>query len=220
MRKTMAILLIAAIGICAGCSTVADSKNQPPIAAASSIDQIAASSNLQTNLVEKEEYLASFEGKFPRDEGTYNAGVAAMILNGHIVKSGETFSFNQAVGERTPDKGFHKAWLPYYDKNGNLAWMYDYGTGICRISDVIETVRQLAGLKWVETHPHNITPAYFAYNPGLADATIFWDGGIDNKFQNDKNHDIKIKSWVYSKDGDHNYLYLYVEFDKVTYVYQ
>lgn len=220
MKKISTFLLLVFLIVCVGCKgellQIDKFNSQESILPAVPNGQVVDNSSPKIAKIEKEEYIASFEGKFPIDEGTYNAGLAASIINGHVVKPGEIFSFNEVVGRRTEEKGFHKAWMPYYDENHDLQWEHDFGVGICRCSDVLETVRKLSVLKSIEIHPHDITPAYFSYNPGLADATIYW-GSCDNKFQNNRDYDIKIKSWLYSRQGDTKYQYLYIEFDKLTY---
>jgi vancomycin resistance protein YoaR len=177
--------------------------NTSPVANASTNKPVAS-------VPTKEELVASFKVILPNEVGTTNAGVAADIINGHIIKVGEIFSFNQVVGERTADKGFIPGTLPYHDKDGKVVIVREVGSGVCRESDLMATLARIAKLDQIEINKHDITPGYFAKNPGLADATVYWDENLDNRFQNNQDFPIKIKTWL-----DKNTFILYGEFYKL-----
>ncbi len=134
--------------------------------------------------------------QLPNQPGTVNAKVAAKILNGHIVKSGEIFSYNKAIGERTTDKGFISGTMPETDANGNQIMVSEVGSGVCRLAVWTATQAKKCGLETVEITHHKYTPQYILDNPGLVDATVFWDNGTDYKFKNTKPYDILIECEV------------------------
>lgn len=136
------------------------------------------------------------EIQLPNQPGTVNAKVAAKILNGHIVKSGEIFSYNKAIGERTTDKGFISGTMPETDANGNQIMVSEVGSGVCRLAVWTATQAKKCGLETVEITHHKYTPQYILDNPGLVDATVFWDNGTDYKFKNTKPYDILIECEV------------------------
>lgn len=153
-----------------------------------------------------------------RDEpGTTNAKRAAEIANGTVLQPGDIFSYNKIVGERTKERGFITGSLPMKDKNGDTIYVDSVGSGVCRLSVALATTVSRTGLKQIEKTPHEFVPYYFETNKDqrLVDATVYWGNGpeplIDNKFQNNKNFDIKIKCDVSSES------ILHVSFWKLIY---
>jgi vancomycin resistance protein YoaR len=141
----------------------------------------------------KSELISSVTIQLKNEPGTVNARVAAKIVNGYILKSGEIFSYNKVVGERTTDKGFITGSLPIKKINGEQEIIDSVGSGVCRLSVGLATAAKRAGLKQIEIWPHQYTPSYFnSKNPNLVDATVYWESNLDNKFKNNKEYDIKI----------------------------
>lgn len=158
----------------------------------------------------KVELISSVDINLKNEPGTVNARVAAKIVDGYVLEPGKIFSFNQKVGERTPDKGFVVGSLPI-TQDGKEVLIDSVGSGVCRLSVGLATVTEEAGLKQIEITPHEYTPYYFSTNPGLVDATVYWDANIDNKFKNNKDYDIRINCNV-----DTNSV-LHVTYSKLTY---
>ena len=104
-----------------------------------------------------------------------NIALAAEKLNGTIVRPGEEFSFNNAVGERTEAKGFGAA-AAY--NNGEV--VQEIGGGVCQVSTTLYNAAVKAGLKITYRQGHTFQPTYVT--PGQ-DATISW-GGPDFRFAN------------------------------------
>ncbi|MFR8756723.1 MAG: VanW family protein [Clostridium sp.] len=73
--------------------------------------------------------------------------MAAEALNGTIVQPGEEFSFNQAVGQRTAEKG--------YQKQLTAAACYEIGGGVCQISSTLYRAAFNAGMEitFRRSHP-------------------------------------------------------------------
>lgn len=114
-----------------------------------------------------------------------NLMLAAEKLNDTIVNPGETFSYNQTIGERTISAGFKKA-NAY--AGGNV--VLDVGGGICQLSSTLYNTALLANVEIVERHNHSFKTSYVDAG---RDATVSW-GALDFRFKNNRNYPIKIKA--------------------------
>ena len=112
-----------------------------------------------------------------------NIQLALSMLNGTRVAPGETFSFNDAVGERTTARGFRKA-TAY--SGGEVT--EQVGGGICQVSTTLFNAAVKADLEIVERHNHSLTVAYVDKGK---DATVDW-GHQDFKFKNTSDDDVFI----------------------------
>lgn len=119
-----------------------------------------------------------------------NMQIAADIINGTIVMPGEEFSYNDLIGDTTPDKGYEKA-NTYV---GNKV-VPDYGGGICQVSTTLYRAVMRANIRSTERMNHSLTVSYS--EPGL-DATVA-NGAIDYKFVN--TYDFPIYIQGYASDG-------------------
>lgn len=114
-----------------------------------------------------------------------NLQLACQAINGLVLNPGETFSFNDTLGERTAQKGYLKA--PAYSGTGLVNAT---GGGICQVSSTLYLATLLYDLETVERHDHGFTVAYM--DLGM-DATVSWNGP-DFKFRNNANFPIKIQA--------------------------
>lgn len=114
-----------------------------------------------------------------------NIELAAQKLDGVVIMPGETFSYNQAVGQRTKAAGFKEA-TAY--SNGQV--VQEVGGGICQVSSTLYNAVLYANLEIDERTNHGFKPSYV--KPGL-DATVSW-GGPDFKFKNNRNYPVRIKT--------------------------
>lgn len=131
-----------------------------------------------TDLQKVDADLAYFTTEIPSTEGANrynNIVLAAQILNGAVIMPGETFSFNEKVGERSSESGFKKAPVII----GNVVHQ-DLGGGVCQVASTLYNVSLLAGLEIVERSAHTIPVKYV---PEGKDATVFY-GLIDLKIKN------------------------------------
>jgi len=121
----------------------------------------------------------------------HNIKLAAEKLNGFVVAPGETFSFNQALGEVSENTGFQKA---YIIKEGRT--ILGDGGGVCQVSTTLFRAILNAGLSIEERHPHAYRVSYYEQDsqPGF-DATVF-DPSADLKFKNDTQAHILIQSRI------------------------
>ena len=112
-----------------------------------------------------------------------NVKLSAQIINGLVLNSGETFSYNGSVGKRTADRGFKPA--PAYVKGETVD---EIGGGICQTSSTLYLACLMSNLDITERYAHRYVPAYIAWG---MDATVSW-GGPDYKFTNNTLYPVKI----------------------------
>lgn len=105
-----------------------------------------------------------------------NAALALKHLNGRRLEPGEVFSFNQAVGPRTEERGFLVGLSGVRGK-----YLPDVGGGVCRAATSLHRAVVRAGLEVVELHRH---PGGADYAPEGDDAAVWW-GRWDYRFRND-----------------------------------
>jgi vancomycin resistance protein YoaR len=116
---------------------------------------------------------------------TNNIYLSAQGINNYVVFPGETFSFNQVVGQRTARKGYLPA--PVIIR-GELS--EDFGGGICQVSSTLFNAVDNAGLKVIQRFPHSRKVTYI---PPGRDATVSWNGP-DFVFKNIYNQPILIQA--------------------------
>ncbi len=119
---------------------------------------------------------------------TKNLELACAAINGTILNPGEVFSFNNIVGERTPEKGYMPATI--YQTGGKSE--AETGGGICQVASTIYECVLYADLDVVERAPHMFTVTYVDMGQ---DATIYW-GSLDFKFKNSTSHPIRVDASV------------------------
>ena len=119
---------------------------------------------------------------------THNIILSCKLINGAVILPGAIFSFNQAVGIRTEDRGFKPA--PTFI-NGQVA--ESAGGGICQLASTLYNACLLSNLEIVSRTNHSMFADYFD-KPGF-DAAVSW-GTIDYCFKNNTNNPIKIYAWV------------------------
>jgi vancomycin resistance protein YoaR len=120
----------------------------------------------------------------------YNIGLASSRTNGVLVPPGETFSFDQVIGEITAATGYKQA---YVIKSGKT--VLDDGGGVCQVSTTLFRAVLNAGLPIVERTAHAYRVGYYEQGgspPGF-DATVF-PPLVDFKFKNDTPNYILIQN--------------------------
>ena len=121
------------------------------------------------------------------DEGdkdrTTNLKIACQKINNQVVMPGETFSYNQTLGERTIAAGYKNAAIY---SNGQV--VDGLGGGICQISTTLYDAVLFANLEIVERRNHQFVTSYVG--PG-EDATVVY-GMTDFRFKNTRKYPIKI----------------------------
>ncbi|WP_251197796.1 VanW family protein [Anaerotardibacter muris] len=112
-----------------------------------------------------------------------NLRLAAEAINGYVIEPGATFSFNQVVGETSPERGYRQAPV-LYSSGTNVG----DGGGICQVSTALYIAAVKADLEIVERHPHSV-PSDYA--PIGLDATIVY-GQRDLQLKNNTDFPITV----------------------------
>lgn len=122
------------------------------------------------------------------DDRTTNLDLACKAMNGTVILPGATFSFNDVVGERTPEKGYRKATA--YVAGGKSE--PEYGGGVCQVASTLYMATLLADLEVTSraAHMYQVT-----YVPAGLDATIYW-GYLDYCFVNTTPYPIRVVASV------------------------
>jgi vancomycin resistance protein YoaR len=134
------------------------------------------------------ERVSTFTTYFPYAEyRNVNIGRAAEIIDGTLLKPGETFSLNDTVGERTEENGFTRG---YIISDGILT--QDLGGGVSQMATTLFNAMFFAGLEDVEHKPHSF---YIDRYPVGREATVAW-GAVDLRFTNDTPYGVLIDTHV------------------------
>lgn len=112
-----------------------------------------------------------------------NVKLSASSINGLVLNTGDVFSYNESVGQRTAANGYQPA--PAYVKGETVD---EIGGGICQTSSTLYLACLRGNLEITERYAHRYIPAYIA--AGM-DATVSW-GGPDYKFTNNTDYPVKI----------------------------
>lgn len=112
-----------------------------------------------------------------------NIALAADAIDGTIIQPGETFSFNDVVGDTEHDDRYLMAPII----NGDQV-VDGRGGGICQVSTALYIAAVKSGLNVVERHAHTLVSDYA---PVGLDATLAY-GLLDLRIQNTTDHPVEI----------------------------
>lgn len=112
-----------------------------------------------------------------------NISLAANAVNGTVLMPGETFSYNNTLGQRTTAKGYREAGAYV---NGQVS--SEVGGGICQVSSTLYNAALLCNLEIVDRTNHSFEPSYV---PAGQDATVSWRSP-DFKFKNNREYPVKL----------------------------
>lgn len=143
------------------------------------------------------EKVSEFTTYYPHaDYRNTNIGRAAELIDGTVLKPGDTFSLNDTVGERTAANGFVEGFMI-----SNGIFKEDFGGGVSQMATTTYNAAFFAGLKDIEHKPHSF---YIDRYPVGREATVAW-GSVDLKFENDTPYGVLIHATVqpstYSSSG-------------------
>jgi vancomycin resistance protein YoaR len=136
--------------------------------------------------------VSTFTTRFPvNPPRTQNIRVAARTLDGTLVRPGETFSLNRALGPRTAAKGYRSA--PVIEDGRLTAGL---GGGVSQVSTTLFNAVFFAGLQTLEHKPHSF---YISRYPEGREATVSYPT-VDQRFRNDSGHGIVMTTRVTDRD--------------------
>lgn len=122
--------------------------------------------------------VSIFRTKLTSDQNrNTNIRLAAKAINGKAVMPGEIFSFNEATGQRTQEKGYQ-----YASAIAGGTTVDEVGGGVCQMSSTLFNAVAMANLALIERSPHAWPSTYVDAG---RDATVNWPD-LDFKFRNDK----------------------------------
>ena len=134
------------------------------------------------------ERISSFSTYFPYAEyRNINQGRAAELIDGTILKPGETFSMNDTVGERTAANGFTMGTVI----SGGV-FREELGGGVSQVATTTYNAGFFAGMDDVEHHPHAF---YIDRYPMGREATLYY-GNLDLRFRNPTKYGVLIRAYV------------------------
>ena len=129
------------------------------------------------------EYTAESGSIYNRD---INLSLSCKSINGVILLPGEVFSYNDTLGERTPEAGYRLG--NTYSGNETIQ---TYGGGICQTSSTLYYCALMADLEIITRANHSFLNTYVPYG---MDATVNW-GTLDFQFKNNSDYPIKIEAF-------------------------
>ena len=136
--------------------------------------------------------LGSFEIPLRNDPAERaNILLAAAAVDHAVVAPGAEFSFNDQVGERTPERGYQEGLM--FD-SGQI--VRGTGGGICLVATALYNAALEAGVEITERHPHS---GLVSYAPPGCDAGIYF-GLEDLRFRNTTGRPLVIRTEI---TGDH-----------------
>jgi vancomycin resistance protein YoaR len=118
-------------------------------------------------------YGTAYAGTYDR---IHNLQLAVSLIDGTLLAPGEVFSLNQAVGERTSQRGFRVAPVIVGGE-----YQEAVGGGVSQVATTVFNAAWEAGLKILERNPHAL---YIARYPAGRDATVNYPN-LDLRFLND-----------------------------------
>lgn len=144
------------------------------------------------------EVVSGFTTYYPHaDYRNVNLGRAAELINGTVLKPGDTFSLNDTVGERTEENGFTVGTII-----SNGVYVEDYGGGVSQVATTTFNAAFFAGLKDIEHKPHSF---YIDRYPVGREATVAWPT-VDLRFKNTTPYGVLVEAWIvpstYERQGE------------------
>jgi vancomycin resistance protein YoaR len=130
------------------------------------------------------EQVSTFTTYFPYAEyRNINIGRAGELINGTVLKPGETFSLNDTVGERTRANGFTEGFII-----DDGIFRTDLGGGVSQMATTTFNAAFFAGMTDIEHKTHSL---YIDRYPVGREATVAW-GSVDLRFRNDTPYGVLI----------------------------
>jgi len=112
-----------------------------------------------------------------------NLKMASKLINGMVLKPGQTFNWFKVVGRTSAARGFKTATV-FVNKKA----VPGMGGGICQVSTTLYQAAKKAGLKIVERHTHSLPVTYTQKGK---DATVAY--GVKNlRIKNNKKYAVKL----------------------------
>ena len=154
------------------------------------LEPVVTQPNLTTEKAQEtlpRERISSFTSQYTPAPRAQNIKIAARAMNGTYIPPGGSFSLNEVLGRRTPEKGYVQAGTIV-----NNRIVDNYGGGVSQVSTAVYNAAYFAGVQIDEFHPHSF---YISRYPEGREATLSW-GTIDNRWTNNTKGGILLRSWA------------------------
>lgn len=115
-----------------------------------------------------------------------NLRLGVTMLDGTLVPPGGPFSLNQAIGERTVERGFRSAPVII-----GTEYAEEVGGGTSQVATTVFNAAWEAGLRITERNPHSL---YISRYQLGRDATVYWPS-LDLAFVNDTERWVLVKGF-------------------------
>lgn len=149
--------------------------------------EILLAATTKTELMNSFKLMASYTTKTTSNSNrNTNIELSANAINGTTLYPGDTFSFNEATGERTAEKGYKEAAAI----SGGQS-VPEVGGGVCQTSSTLFNAVARANLEIVYRSPHAWPSDYV--EKGM-DATVNWPN-LDFKFKNNTDYPVFIVAY-------------------------
>lgn len=135
----------------------------------------------------------------------HNIQTAMETMNGFVIPQGDTFSFNDHLGEVDGSTGYK---MELVIKGAET--IPEFGGGVCQFSSTVYRAALYTGLPIAERKPHSYAVSY--YEPWGSDATIY-PGVVDLRFTNNLPGPIILHTYI---DGKKLYVNFYGKGDGRT----
>jgi len=168
------------------------------------IEPLKTVADLQTSFAQIAKFTTTYDFKGTAEDTeeqrttyipnrAFNVEKASGIINGNVIKPGETWSFNDVVGDRTKDNG----WALAQGIFGGDRKTPQYGGGVCQVSTTLYNalLQIYPYIEIVQREFHTFPSTYV--EKGL-DATVDTNH-IDFQFKNISDHDLYI--YAYSSEN-------------------
>ncbi|MQA96640.1 MAG: vanomycin resistance protein VanB [Streptosporangiales bacterium] len=130
-----------------------------------------------------EEKLGSFTTNYTPAPRVTNIRTIARILDGHLVKPGETFSLNGVVGKRDKARGFVEAPMIL-----NGRYVDDVGGGVSQFATTMFNAVFFSGMQDVQHTPHSF---YISRYPAGRESTVSYPQP-DFRWKNNSPHGVLV----------------------------
>ncbi|MBC8249442.1 MAG: VanW family protein [Anaerolineales bacterium] len=124
----------------------------------------------------------------------HNIQVAASKFHGLVIPPGQTFSFNEHLGEVSAETGYEESVIISGDRTTE-----GIGGGICQVSTTAFRAAFWGGFPILERSPHSFRVSWYEPPIGL-DATVFAPA-VDLKFLNDTPYHVLIETEADTQTG-------------------
>lgn len=121
-------------------------------------------------------------------ERIHNVRTAASRLDGYIIAPGETFSFNQVVGDIAPETGFKEGLVISGGRT-----VPGVGGGVCQVSTTTFRALYKTGLPVVERNPHAYRVHW--YDPIIGFDAAVYQPYLDLRMKNDTPSPLLLRTY-------------------------